>query len=63
MYEDKDELLWSPGTLPENKVRSFLSEVLLRTTDDRMTGCDKPGMHIRDSEQVGHVFIVCNINC
>lgn len=40
----------------ENKVKSFLSEVLSRTTDEK-TGCEKPGMHIRDNEQVGHVFI------
>lgn len=50
-YEEEDELLWSPGTLPENKVRSFLSEALSRTTDER-TGCDKPGIHVRDNEQV-----------
>lgn len=55
VYEDEDELLWSPDTLPENKVRSFLSEVLLRTTDEK-TGCDKPGMHVRDNEQVSHLF-------
>lgn len=54
VYEDEDELLWSPGTLPENKVRSFLSDVLSRTTDEKM-GCDKPGTHVRDNEQVSLV--------
>ncbi|XP_026199587.1 mesoderm induction early response protein 3b isoform X2 [Anabas testudineus] len=61
VYEDEDELLWSPGTLPENKVRSFLSEVLSRTTDEK-TGCDKPGMHIRDNEQALHELVKCNYN-
>uniref|UniRef100_A0A3Q1IRC9 Mesoderm induction early response 1, family member 3 b n=1 Tax=Anabas testudineus TaxID=64144 RepID=A0A3Q1IRC9_ANATE len=56
---DKGNLL--PGTLPENKVRSFLSEVLSRTTDEK-TGCDKPGMHIRDNEQALHELVKCNYN-
>lgn len=51
-YEDEDELLWSPGVIPESKVRSFLLDVLSRTTDEK-PGCDKPGMHVRDNEQVG----------
>lgn len=51
VYEDDDELLWSPGSIPESKVRSFLSDVLSRTTDAK-TGCDKPGLHVRDNEQV-----------
>lgn len=56
MYEDEDELLWSPDELSENKVRSFLSEVLVQITDER-TGYDKPGSHVRDDEQVSYVFI------
>uniref|UniRef100_A0A8C4NV13 Mesoderm induction early response 1, family member 3 b n=1 Tax=Dicentrarchus labrax TaxID=13489 RepID=A0A8C4NV13_DICLA len=60
-YEDEDELLWSPGKLPENKVRSFLSEVLSRTTDEKM-GCDKPGMHVRDNEQALCELVKCNYN-
>uniref|UniRef100_A0A671U9N5 Mesoderm induction early response 1, family member 3 b n=1 Tax=Sparus aurata TaxID=8175 RepID=A0A671U9N5_SPAAU len=60
-YEDEDELLWSPGTLPENKVRSFLCDVLSRTTDEK-TGCDKPGMHVRDNEQALNELVKCNYN-
>ncbi|KAM8759951.1 mesoderm induction early response protein 3 isoform 1-T1 [Acanthopagrus schlegelii] len=60
-YEDEDELLWSPGTLSENKVRSFLCDVLSRTTDEK-TGCDKPGMHIRDNEQALNELVKCNYN-
>uniref|UniRef100_A0A669DJR6 Mesoderm induction early response 1, family member 3 b n=1 Tax=Oreochromis niloticus TaxID=8128 RepID=A0A669DJR6_ORENI len=60
-YEDEDELLWSPGVLSENKVRSFLCEVLSRTTDEK-TGCDKPGMHVRDNEQALRELVKCNYN-
>lgn len=52
-YEDEDELLWSPGVIPESKVRSFLLDVLSRTTDEKL-GC---GIHVRDNEQVCNVFI------
>uniref|UniRef100_A0A3P8S1G3 Mesoderm induction early response 1, family member 3 b n=1 Tax=Amphiprion percula TaxID=161767 RepID=A0A3P8S1G3_AMPPE len=61
VYEDEDELLWSPSILSENKVRGFLSEVLSRTTDEK-AGCDKPGMHVRDNEQALHELVKCNYN-
>lgn len=54
-YEDEDELLWSPGVIPESKVRSFLLDVLSRTMDEK-PGYDKPGIHFRDNEQVSNVF-------
>lgn len=53
-YEDEDELLWSPGVIPESRVRSFLLDVLSRTTDEK-PGYDKPGVHVRDNEQVSNV--------
>uniref|UniRef100_A0A3P8Q593 Mesoderm induction early response 1, family member 3 b n=1 Tax=Astatotilapia calliptera TaxID=8154 RepID=A0A3P8Q593_ASTCA len=59
--EDSRKLLWSPGVLSENKVRSFLCEVLSRTTDEK-TGCDKPGMHVRDNEQALRELVKCNYN-
>lgn len=59
-YEDEDELLWSPGLLPESKVRSFLSEVLSRTTDEK-TACDKPGIHVRDNEQVSNDLTILTL--
>uniref|UniRef100_A0A667XMS6 Mesoderm induction early response 1, family member 3 b n=1 Tax=Myripristis murdjan TaxID=586833 RepID=A0A667XMS6_9TELE len=61
VYEDEDQLLWSPGVLPENKVRGFLSDVLSRTTEEK-TGCDKPGMHVRDNEQALYELVKCNYN-
>ncbi|KAM3611685.1 uncharacterized protein V6R79_022537 [Siganus canaliculatus] len=60
-YEDDDELLWSPGTLPESKVRSFLSDVSSRTSEEK-TGCDKPGTHVRDNEQALRELVRCNYN-
>lgn len=54
-YEDEDVLLWSPGSLPESKVRGFLTEVVSRTANDK-AGCDKPGIHVRDNERVSNVY-------
>uniref|UniRef100_A0A8C2WBQ1 Mesoderm induction early response 1, family member 3 b n=1 Tax=Cyclopterus lumpus TaxID=8103 RepID=A0A8C2WBQ1_CYCLU len=61
VYEDEDELLWSPSKLPENKVRTFLCDVLSRTTNEK-TGCDKPWMHVRDNEQALYELDKCNYN-
>ncbi|XP_008335094.1 mesoderm induction early response protein 3 isoform X2 [Cynoglossus semilaevis] len=60
-YEEEDELLWSPGMMPENKVRSFLSDVLSITADEKMS-CDKPGTYVRDNEQALHELLKCNYN-
>ncbi|XP_075889286.1 mesoderm induction early response protein 3 isoform X1 [Nelusetta ayraudi] len=60
-YEDDDELLWNPGSLPESKVRGFLSEVSSRTTDEK-AGCDKPGIHMRDNERALTELVKCNYN-
>uniref|UniRef100_A0A8C2WBR9 Mesoderm induction early response 1, family member 3 b n=1 Tax=Cyclopterus lumpus TaxID=8103 RepID=A0A8C2WBR9_CYCLU len=59
--KDEDELLWSPSKLPENKVRTFLCDVLSRTTNEK-TGCDKPWMHVRDNEQALYELDKCNYN-
>ncbi|TNN43347.1 Mesoderm induction early response protein 3 [Liparis tanakae] len=61
VYEDDDELLWSPSKLPENKVRTFLCDVLSRTTNEK-TGCDKPWLHVRDDEQALNELDKCNYN-
>lgn len=47
--------------LAENKVRAFLVEVLSRTAAEK-TGCDKPGLSVRDDEKVGlhfHLSLGC----
>nr|XP_057927454.1 mesoderm induction early response protein 3 [Doryrhamphus excisus] len=61
VYEDEDELMWTPGALPESKVRMFLTDVLSRTTGEK-TGCDKLGMHVRDNEQALCELVKCNYN-
>uniref|UniRef100_A0A3B4AP11 Uncharacterized protein n=2 Tax=Periophthalmus magnuspinnatus TaxID=409849 RepID=A0A3B4AP11_9GOBI len=60
-YEEEDELLWSPATLSENKVRSFLIDVASRTFEEKL-GCDKAGPHVRDNEQALHELVKCNYN-
>ncbi|XP_020787978.2 mesoderm induction early response protein 3 isoform X1 [Boleophthalmus pectinirostris] len=60
-YEEEDELMWSPATLSENKVRSFLLDVVSRTSDEKL-GCDKAGLHVRDNEQALHELVKCNYN-
>lgn len=55
VYENEDELMWSPGVLSENKVKGFLSDAWSRTANDR-TGNDKAAMSVRDNEQVNHAF-------
>jgi hypothetical protein len=37
--------------LAENKVRAFLVDVLSRIAEEK-TGCDKPGLSVRDDEKV-----------
>ncbi|XP_037339152.1 mesoderm induction early response protein 3 isoform X1 [Pungitius pungitius] len=61
VYEDEDELLWSPSKLPESKVRTFLCDVLSRTTNEK-TGSDKPWLHVRDDEQALCELVKCNYN-
>ncbi|XP_077378279.1 mesoderm induction early response protein 3 isoform X1 [Festucalex cinctus] len=58
-YDDEDELIWSPGTLAENKVRNFLTDVVSRTTDEKVTH-DK--LHVRDNEQALLELVKCNYN-
>uniref|UniRef100_A0A8C6UUW5 Mesoderm induction early response 1, family member 3 b n=1 Tax=Neogobius melanostomus TaxID=47308 RepID=A0A8C6UUW5_9GOBI len=61
VYEEEDELMWSPGTLSESKVRSFLLDAVSRTTEDKL-GSDKAGLHVRDNEQALHELVKCNYN-
>ncbi|KAJ3603442.1 hypothetical protein NHX12_028188 [Muraenolepis orangiensis] len=62
VYEDDDELLWSPDILGENKVRAFLVEVLSRTADES-TGCDEPGSaSVRDDEKALFELLNCDYN-
>uniref|UniRef100_A0A8C9WIM2 Mesoderm induction early response 1, family member 3 b n=1 Tax=Scleropages formosus TaxID=113540 RepID=A0A8C9WIM2_SCLFO len=59
-YEDEDQLLWSPGVLPESKVRDFLREAGFRVTDGK-TGIGE-GSHVRDNEQALYELLKCDYN-
>uniref|UniRef100_A0A8C5F624 Mesoderm induction early response 1, family member 3 b n=1 Tax=Gadus morhua TaxID=8049 RepID=A0A8C5F624_GADMO len=61
VYEDDDELLWSPNMLAENKVRAFLVDVLSRIAEEK-TGCDKPGLSVRDDEKALFELLNCKFN-
>ncbi|KAL0979289.1 hypothetical protein UPYG_G00183240 [Umbra pygmaea] len=61
VYEDDDQLLWSPDVLSETKVRDFLYDVSSRTTHDQ-AGSDMAGAHVRDNEQALYELVKCNYN-
>uniref|UniRef100_A0A674BJH4 Mesoderm induction early response 1, family member 3 b n=1 Tax=Salmo trutta TaxID=8032 RepID=A0A674BJH4_SALTR len=61
VYEDDDQLLWTPDVLSESKVRDFLCEELSRATDER-TRSDTAGAHVRDNEQALYELVKCNYN-
>ena len=51
VYEDEDQLLWSPGFVAESKVKEFLCQALSRATEGRSDSGECKG-HVRDNEQV-----------
>uniref|UniRef100_A0A6Q2ZL53 Mesoderm induction early response 1, family member 3 b n=1 Tax=Esox lucius TaxID=8010 RepID=A0A6Q2ZL53_ESOLU len=61
VYEDDDQLLWSPDVLSESKVRDFLCEVLSQVTNEK-AGSDMAGAHVRDNEQALYELLKCNYN-
>ncbi|CAL9707536.1 unnamed protein product [Knipowitschia caucasica] len=60
VYELEDELMWSPCSLSESKVRSFLLDAALRATDEKLS-CDR-GVTVRDNEQALHELVKSNYN-
>ncbi|XP_070993079.1 LOW QUALITY PROTEIN: mesoderm induction early response protein 3 [Oncorhynchus clarkii lewisi] len=61
VYEDDDQLLWTPDVLSESKVRDFLCEELSWANDER-TRSDTAGAHVRDNEQALYELVKCNYN-
>ncbi|XP_035592149.1 mesoderm induction early response protein 3 isoform X1 [Oncorhynchus keta] len=61
VYEDDDQLLWTPDVLSESKVRDFLCEELSWATDER-TRSDTAGAHVKDNEQALYELVKCNYN-
>uniref|UniRef100_A0AAR2JCQ9 ELM2 domain-containing protein n=1 Tax=Pygocentrus nattereri TaxID=42514 RepID=A0AAR2JCQ9_PYGNA len=54
VYEDEDQLLWKPNVLPESKVKDFLQEASLSSTDGECL--------VRDNEQALYELVKCNYN-
>uniref|UniRef100_A0AAR2IK43 Mesoderm induction early response 1, family member 3 b n=1 Tax=Pygocentrus nattereri TaxID=42514 RepID=A0AAR2IK43_PYGNA len=54
LYEDEDQLLWKPNVLPESKVKDFLQEASLSSTDGECL--------VRDNEQALYELVKCNYN-
>lgn len=52
VYENEDQLLWDPQSLPENKVVEFLAEASKRTGEEKGVDAIPEGSHIKDNEQV-----------
>lgn len=53
VYENEDQLLWSPSVLPEREVEEFLYRAVKRRWQE-MAGSQIPeGEVVKDSEQVG----------
>ncbi|MBN3300519.1 MIER3 protein, partial [Amia calva] len=61
VYEDEDQLLWSPDVLPESKVKDFLCETSLRIVDGKTTATTE-GSHVRDNEQALYELLKCDYN-
>lgn len=53
VYDNEDQLLWSPSVLPEREVEEFLYRAVKRRWQE-MAGPQVPeGEVVKDSEQVG----------
>ncbi|XP_040276854.1 mesoderm induction early response protein 3 [Bufo bufo] len=59
-YEYEDQLIWSPGVLPESKVEEYLLET--RIDNKRAMGRVSDGMIIKDDEQALHELFKCRYN-
>nr|XP_023650565.1 mesoderm induction early response protein 1-like isoform X2 [Paramormyrops kingsleyae] len=62
VYENEDQLLWDPQSLPENKVVEFLAEASKRTGEEKGVDAIPEGSHIKDNEQALYELVKCNFN-
>uniref|UniRef100_A0A8D0E3F1 Mesoderm induction early response protein 1 n=1 Tax=Salvator merianae TaxID=96440 RepID=A0A8D0E3F1_SALMN len=62
VYENDDQLLWNPDSLPEEKVLEFLNEASKRTGDERGIDAIPEGSHIKDNEQALYELVKCNFD-
>lgn len=62
IYENEDQLLWSPTVLPEREVEEFLYRAVKRRWQE-MAGPQIPeGEVVKDSEQALYELVKCNFN-
>ncbi|XP_048389583.1 mesoderm induction early response protein 3 isoform X2 [Stegostoma tigrinum] len=60
VYENEDQLLWTPYLLPESTVKEFLHEAAKRSADEKGIGGIPEGTHVRDNEQALYELLKCN---
>uniref|UniRef100_UPI00398ECD07 mesoderm induction early response protein 3-like isoform X3 n=1 Tax=Pristiophorus japonicus TaxID=55135 RepID=UPI00398ECD07 len=60
VYENEDQLLWTPYLLPESTVKEFLHEAAKRSADEKGVGGIPEGTHVRDNEQALYELVKCN---
>nr|XP_021497536.1 mesoderm induction early response protein 2 isoform X1 [Meriones unguiculatus] len=62
IFENEDQLLWSPSVLPEREVEEFLYRAVKRRWQE-MAGPQIPeGEVVKDSEQALYELVKCNFN-
>ncbi|XP_015852333.2 mesoderm induction early response protein 2 isoform X2 [Peromyscus maniculatus bairdii] len=62
IYENEDQLLWSPSVLPEREVEEFLYRAVKRRWQE-VAGPQVPeGEVVKDSEQALYELVKCNFN-
>ncbi|XP_068952566.1 mesoderm induction early response protein 3 isoform X1 [Petaurus breviceps papuanus] len=62
VYENEDQLLWSPDVVLESKVKEYLVETSLRTGNEKTMARTSEGTHTRDNEQALYELLKCNHN-
>ncbi|XP_056680862.1 mesoderm induction early response protein 3 isoform X2 [Monodelphis domestica] len=62
VYENEDQLLWTPDVVLESKVKEYLVETSLRTGNEKPVDKPSEGAHTRDNEQALYELLKCNHN-
>ncbi|KAM7046331.1 mesoderm induction early response protein 1 [Acridotheres tristis] len=62
VYENEDQLLWSPHVLAEQKVLEFLAEASRRSGQPRGLDAIPEGSHVKDNEQALYELLKCRFD-
>ncbi|KAL1783174.1 mesoderm induction early response protein 2 isoform X1 [Sigmodon hispidus] len=62
IYENEDQLLWSPSVLPEREVEEFLYRAVKRRWQETAGPQIPEGEVVKDSEQALYELVKCNFN-